>query len=110
MKSDFSAQKAASSGWVHHQGFKEAPIRLEGGFPLVSLLDSYIVISPTYVQFREVSGLGVRNLIDNIWYKGKQVGVLHYHHIELAVILDESQFPIFLLHKETGEAIGDFEG
>ena len=73
---------------------------MEGSFPLVSLLDLYVVVSPLYIQLCEIFGLGVRNLIDNIWYKGKQVGVLHYHHIELAVILDESQFPIFLLHKE----------
>ena len=54
----------------HDQGFEEAPIDLEGSFPLVSLLDSYIVVSPTYIQFCKVSGLGVRNVVDNVRYKG----------------------------------------
>ena len=84
----------------HHKGFKEAPIRSEGGLPLVSLLDLYVVVSPTYVQLGEVLCLGVRNSIDDIWFEGEWVGVLHCHHIELSVVLDESQFPIFLFHKE----------
>ena len=82
--------QAVGEAEEHHQGFKEAPICSEGGFPLVSLLDSYIVVSPTYVQFREVSGLGVRNPVDNVRYEGQQVGVLHRHCIELSVVLDKS--------------------
>ena len=86
----------------------EALIHSEGGFPLISLLDSYVVVSPMYIQLHKVFGLGVQNPIDNIWYEGQQVGVLHRHRIELLVILDKSQFPIFM--KKTGEAIRDFEG
>ena len=50
-------------GWTideaeeHDEGFEEASIHLKGGFPLVALFDSYIVISPMYIQLREVSGL-----------------------------------------------------
>ena len=54
----------------HDQGFKEAPIHSEGSFPLISLLDLHIVVSPMYVQFHKVSGLGVQNPVDNIWYEG----------------------------------------
>ena len=82
--------RAVGEAEEHDQGFKEAPIRSEGSFPLVSLLDSYIVVSPTYVQFHEVSGLGVRNPVDNVQYKGQRVGVLHHHCIELSVVLDKS--------------------
>ena len=52
-------------GWVvgeakeHVQGFKEALICPESSFPLISLFDLYIVISPSYVQLCEVLGLGV---------------------------------------------------
>ena len=52
-------------GWAvgeakeHDQGFEEAPIHSEGGFPLVSFLDSYVVVSPTYIELRKVLGLGV---------------------------------------------------
>ena len=38
----------------HDEGFEEAPIHSEGGFPLVALFDSYVVVTPAYVQFREV--------------------------------------------------------
>ena len=41
----------------HDKGFKEASIHLKGSFPLITLLDSYVVISPMYIQFCEVSGL-----------------------------------------------------
>ena len=74
----------------HDQGFEEAPIRSEDGFPLISLFDSYIVVSPMYIQFRKVSGLGVRNLVDNVRYEGQWIGVLHCHCIELSVVLDKS--------------------
>ena len=63
-------------GWTvgkakeHDQGFEEAPIHLEGGFPLVFLLDSYVVVSPEYIQFCKVSGLGVQNPVDNVRYEG----------------------------------------
>ena len=40
----------------HDQGFEEALICLEGGLPLISLSDPYIVISPSYVQLCEVLG------------------------------------------------------
>ena len=51
------------SGWTigeaeeHDKGFEEASIRLKGGFPLITLLDSHVVISPMYIQLHEVSGL-----------------------------------------------------
>ena len=51
--------RAVGEAKEHDQGFKEAPICLEGGFPLVSLFDLHIVVSPTYIQFRKVPGLGV---------------------------------------------------
>ena len=80
--------RAVGEAEEHDHGFKEAPIRSEGGFPLVS--DSHIVVSPTDIQFRKVPGLGVRNPVDNVWYKGQWVGVLHRHCIELSVVLDKS--------------------
>ena len=51
--------RAVGEAEEHDQGFKEAPIRSEGGFPLISLFDLYIVVPPMYIQFHKVSGLGV---------------------------------------------------
>ena len=42
-------------GWAvgeaeeHDQGFEETLICSEGGFPLISLFDPYIVVSPMYI-------------------------------------------------------------
>ena len=47
-------------GWAvgeaeeHDKGFEEALIHLEGHLPLVSLLCSYVVVSPAYIQHHEV--------------------------------------------------------
>ena len=44
-------------GWAvgeakeHDKGFEEALIHSEGGLPLVSLLDLYIVVSPMYMKY-----------------------------------------------------------
>ena len=73
----------------HDQGFEEASIRPEGGLPLVSLFDPYIVISPSYVQLCEVLGFGVRDLVDDIWDEGEWIGIFHHHCVKLSVILDE---------------------
>ena len=43
--------QAVGEAKEHDQGFKEAPIRSEGSFPLVSLFDSYIVVPPAYIHF-----------------------------------------------------------
>ena len=52
-------------GWTigeaeeHEQRFEETSIRSESSFPLISHFDSYIVVSPAYIQFCKVFGLGV---------------------------------------------------
>ena len=82
-------------GWTigeteeHNGRLKEALIHSKGGFPFIALFDSHIVIFPMYIQLHEIPGLQVRNSIDNIWYEGEWVGVLHCHHIEFSVILDK---------------------
>ena len=79
----------------HDKGFEEASIRSKGGFPLITLLDSHVVISPMYIQLREVSGLRVRDPVDNIWYEGEQVGILHRHCIKFLIILSRMDFKVF---------------
>jgi len=39
--------QAVGEAEEHDEGFKEAPIRLESGLPLIPLFDSYVVVSPT---------------------------------------------------------------
>ena len=51
--------RAVGEAKEHDQRFEEAPIHSEGSFPLVSLFDSHIVVSPMYIQFCNIPGLGV---------------------------------------------------
>ena len=37
----------------HDHGFKEATIRLKGGFPLIAVSNTYVVVSPSNVQLHE---------------------------------------------------------
>ena len=50
----------------HDKGLEDTPICSEGGLPFISLLDSYVVISPAYIQLCEVLCLGVQNSIEDI--------------------------------------------
>ena len=43
--------QAVGEAEEHDQGFKEAPICLEGSFRLISLFDSHIIVSPTSSSF-----------------------------------------------------------
>ena len=41
----------------HDSGFEESSMSDEGGFPLIALLDSNVVISPSYVKLSEDLGV-----------------------------------------------------
>ena len=72
----------------HHQGFKEASVHPEGSFPLDSLFNMHIVVSPMDVQLCEVLGFGFGDLVKAVWDQREGVGVLHSHCIEISVVLD----------------------
>ena len=48
----------------HNSGFIESPVGNESGFPLVSLLDSDVVISPSYIKLGE--DLGIFEFVDEV--------------------------------------------
>jgi len=85
---------------VHDQGFKKSMVRSEGCFPLITLSDTHIVISPIYIQLHEVLGFGFQNLVDNIGDEGEWVGVLHHHCIEFSVVLHEPEFTVLLVNEK----------
>ena len=37
----------------HNSGLKESLVRLEGCFPLISIFDADIIISPSHIEFSE---------------------------------------------------------
>ena len=48
----------------HNHGFVESPVGNESGFPLVSILDLDVVISPLYVKLGE--DLGIFEFVDEV--------------------------------------------
>ena len=82
----------------HDLRFEEALVGRKGGFPLISLLDADIVVSPTYVELGEV--LGSFKTVNDVGDEGKWVAILDRELVEAPVVLYEAEFAILLLHKE----------
>ena len=80
------------------QGFEEAPVSLEHGFPLVALLDGDIVKAPPDVEFREE--LGSFQTVDEIVDQREWVLVLHGHCIKHLVVLYEPEAAVLLFDEE----------
>src|SRR5882672_10250927 len=76
---------AVSETTEHDKGFKQALVQPKGHLPLVSILDSHIVVSPLDVQFGEVLFFGPRHCIEDVGDQRQGVGVLYSQHIELMV-------------------------
>jgi hypothetical protein len=76
--------------------------------PLVSFLDSNIVVSLSNIQFGEyVCTTQVGNELCNEW---KWILVLHHMAVKPPVVLYWSQFAILLLYKEEWRCVWRFGG
>lgn len=67
-------------------------------FPLVRFLDPDVVVFPPNVEFGE--DLSFRQVVDNIRGERQRIAVFDCDRVELAVILYEAKFSIFLLDEE----------
>ena len=70
----------------YYKGFKEAAIGMEGCFPFVSGLDSYIIETPSNIKLCEV--LGSAELGDEFGDEGERVPVLDGYSIQRTIVLD----------------------
>ena len=82
----------------HDQGFKESTISAKHCFPLITFLDVNIVITPPDIKLGKVSC--TLELIYKFRNDRQWVVVLHCHHIECMVVLDQAKQTIFLLNKK----------
>ena len=82
----------------HHGGFEKSFMGDEGCFPLVTVLDSYIVLPPLNVEFGE--DLGVSQLVYKIRDEREGVGVVNGVFIDVTVVLAGAESSVFLLNKE----------
>ena len=70
----------------------------KGGFPLVTVFNVNVVVTPSDVKLGEQ--LGVFDLIDEVRDEGEGVGILNGVFIHVAVILIGMEATIFLFDKE----------
>jgi len=84
-------RRAVCQTKVHHEGFKQATVCVEGCLPFIALLDAD-------VQLHKVS----RSLeaVDQVVHKGGQVPVFVGYRIERVIVLYEAEFTILLLNEE----------
>jgi len=92
----------------HDGGFEEPLMGDEGGFPLVSVLDADIVVSPSYVELGE--DLGVSKFIDEVGDEGKGIGITNGMFVEVAVVLAGAESAILLFDEEEGCGLGGIRG
>ena len=88
----------------HHGWFKKSFVGNEGSFPLVSVFDSYVVVSPPDVELGE--NLGISQFVYKIRDEGKRVGVADGVFIDVAVVLAWAKSAILLFNKEERRGLG----
>ena len=76
----------------------------EGRFPLVAILDSYIVVPPVDVELGE--NLGVSQLVYEIGDEGKGVGVADGVFIEVTIVLAWAKSSVLLFDEEERGGLG----
>ena len=92
----------------HHGWFKKSFMGNEGCFPLVTVLDSYIVVSPPDVELSE--DFSISQLVYEIGDKGEQVGVADGMFIDVVVVLAQAESSVLLFDKEKGGGLGRVGG
>jgi hypothetical protein len=88
----------------HYGRFKESFVGDESCFPLVSVFDPYVVISPSYVYLGKV--LGSFEFVEEVGDSREGVSVPDGGLVELSVILTGSKGAVLLFNKEEGGGLG----
>ena len=82
----------------HHSWLKESFVGNEGCFPLMTILDTDVVVSPMNVELGEV--VSIFQLVHKIGDERKGVGITGGMFVEVLVVLAGAEFTILLLDKE----------
>jgi hypothetical protein len=82
----------------HYRRFEKTFISDEGGLPLVSIFDSDVIVSPSYVYFGEI--FCSFEFIEEVGDSGKRVGVADRGFVELSVVLAGAEGSVLLFDKE----------
>ena len=82
----------------HDCRFEEPFWGKERRFPFVSLFDTDIVVSPTYIEFSEEGATG--KAVNGLGNEGRHVAVLLSPSVDGSVVLDRTELSVFLFDKE----------
>jgi hypothetical protein len=80
---------------VHDQWFEEISICSECGLPLIAILNTDIIVSPSYIEFGEVS-CALESMYEII-NEGEGVLILSCDDNECLIVLDKMELTILLL-------------
>ena len=76
----------------------------KGGLPLVSFLNSDIIVSPLYVKLGE--DLGVFKFVNEVGNQGEGICILDSMAVEVSVILARLEASILFLNEEERGSLG----
>ena len=79
-------------------GFKEPFVGDEGGFPLMSVFNSDIIVSPSDIKLGE--DFCSLEFVDKVGNEGKRVCVTDSVFVDIAIVLTGLEATIFLFDKE----------
>jgi hypothetical protein len=88
----------------HHSGFEEALWGEEGSLPLISWLNSDVVVSPVNIKLGEKGAAA--EVIDGLQDQGRDIAVLLRPFINRLVVLHWVQLSVFLFDKEEVGSVG----
>ena len=88
----------------HDCQLKESFVSDEGSFPLVTVFDTNVIVTPSNIELGEM--LSVFQLVHKVGDEGERVSITSGVLIEVAVVLARMEFAILLLDKEEGGGLG----
>ena len=82
----------------------------EGCFPLVSILNANVVVSPLNIEHGK--DLGILDLVDEVLDEGEGVGIFDSMTIDILIVLARSEGirSVFLVNKEERGCLGGVQG
>ena len=90
----------------HDSGFVESSVGNEGSFPLVTFLDSDIVITPSYIKLGE--DLGISEFVNEVRDQREGVCILDSMTVKVSVVLAGSKASILFLDEEERRSLRGF--
>jgi hypothetical protein len=84
----------------HNRGLKQAFVGDKCSFPLISIFDPDVIVSPLYVYLGEI--FCAFEFVEKIRDSGKRVGVADGGFVELLIVLAGTERTVLLFDKEEG--------